>query len=365
MRVLLKKDVLNLGHAGDVKNVKTGYARNYLIPQNLVIVANAKSQKEQLFLEQVQKRKMIKRKREAEEKSSDFKDISVELTAKLGSSGKLYGSITNIDIHKALINQGLNIERRMIILDEPIKTLGIFKIRVKLYQGVHTNIQVIVTDEQENASIKDTEESAAVEDIEESAAVEDIEESAAVEDIEESAAVEDIEESAAVEDIEESAAVEDIEESAAVEDIEESAAVEDIEESAAVEEEESKKKMFVFEDIVLLENIAIQKTLRELNSQDLAKALQEVDTEVQEKIFTNMSQRAASLLKEEIDFMKPMRPQDIEESQQKIVNIIYKLEKEDEIVVTRAEKEKSSNVTTESPQEERLSSLPKENEAKE
>ena len=100
--------------------------------------------------------------------------------------------------------------------------------------------------------------------------------------------------------------------------------------------EEIKKKMFVFEDIVLLDDRAIQKTLRELDTQDLSKALKAVGTEVQEKIFSNMSKRAASLLREDMDFMGPLRLKDVEEAQQKIVNIIRKLEEEGEIVVARA-----------------------------
>ncbi len=100
--------------------------------------------------------------------------------------------------------------------------------------------------------------------------------------------------------------------------------------------EEIKRKMFVFEDIVLLDDKAIQKTLRELDNQDLAKALKSVDTEVQEKIFRNMSKRAASLLREDMDFMGPVRLKDVEEAQQKIVNIIRKLEEEGEIIVARA-----------------------------
>ncbi|HNA77975.1 MAG TPA: flagellar motor switch protein FliG [Turneriella sp.] len=100
--------------------------------------------------------------------------------------------------------------------------------------------------------------------------------------------------------------------------------------------EEIKKKMFVFEDIVLLDDKAIQKVLRELDNQDLAKALKAVDTEVQEKIFRNMSKRAAALLREDMEFMGPIRLKDVEEAQQKIVNIIRKLEEDGEIVVARA-----------------------------
>ncbi len=103
--------------------------------------------------------------------------------------------------------------------------------------------------------------------------------------------------------------------------------------------EEIKKRMFVFEDIVLLDDRSIQKVLREVDTQDLAKALKGVDAEVQEKIFRNMSKRAASLLREDMDFMGPIRLRDVEESQQKIVNIIRKLEEAGDIIVARAGEE--------------------------
>jgi flagellar motor switch protein FliG len=103
--------------------------------------------------------------------------------------------------------------------------------------------------------------------------------------------------------------------------------------------EEIKKRMFVFEDIVLLDDRSIQKVLREVDSQDLAKALKGVDAEVQEKIYRNMSKRASSLLREDMDFMGPIRLRDVEESQQKIVNIIRKLEEAGDIIVARAGEE--------------------------
>jgi len=103
--------------------------------------------------------------------------------------------------------------------------------------------------------------------------------------------------------------------------------------------EEIKKRMFVFEDIVLLDDRSIQKVLREVDTQDLAKALKGVDAEVQEKIYRNMSKRAASLLREDMDFMGPIRLRDVEESQQKIVNIIRKLEEAGDIIVARAGEE--------------------------
>lgn len=99
--------------------------------------------------------------------------------------------------------------------------------------------------------------------------------------------------------------------------------------------EEVKKKMFVFEDIVLIDDRYIQRILREVDMQDLAKALKGVEPEVQEKIFKNMSKRAAQMLKEDMEYMGPIRLKDVEEAQQKIVGIIRKLEEKGEVVIAR------------------------------
>ncbi|MDR2718470.1 MAG: flagellar motor switch protein FliG [Treponema sp.] len=100
--------------------------------------------------------------------------------------------------------------------------------------------------------------------------------------------------------------------------------------------EEIKKRMFVFEDIVMLDDRSIQKVMREVDSQELAKALKSVDTEVQDKIFKNMSKRAATMLREDMEYMGPVRLKDVEEAQQKIVSIIRHLEDTGEIVIARA-----------------------------
>jgi flagellar motor switch protein FliG len=115
--------------------------------------------------------------------------------------------------------------------------------------------------------------------------------------------------------------------------------VESLEEDDPELAEEIKKRMFVFEDIVLLDDRAIQKVLREVDTAELAKALKSVDSEVQDKIFRNMSKRASTLLKEDMDYMGPIRLKDVEEAQQRIVAIIRKLEEQGEIVVARAGEE--------------------------
>ncbi len=113
--------------------------------------------------------------------------------------------------------------------------------------------------------------------------------------------------------------------------------IEALEEDSPELAEEIKKKMFVFEDIVLLDDRSIQKVLREVDGQELAKALKGVDSEVQEKIFKNMSKRAATMLKEDMEYMGPVRLKDVEEAQQKIVSIIRHLEEAGEIIISRGE----------------------------
>jgi flagellar motor switch protein FliG len=115
--------------------------------------------------------------------------------------------------------------------------------------------------------------------------------------------------------------------------------IERLEEEDAELAEEIKKRMFVFEDIVMLDDKAIQKVLREVDTQELAKALKAVDSEVQDKIFRNMSKRAASILKEEMEYMGPTRRKDVEEAQQKIVSIIRKLEEAGEVIIARSGEE--------------------------
>jgi len=101
--------------------------------------------------------------------------------------------------------------------------------------------------------------------------------------------------------------------------------------------EEIKKRMFVFEDIVMLDDRSIQKLLREVDSIELAKALKSVDAEVQDKIFRNMSSRSTEMLKEDMEYMGPIRLRDVENAQQKIIMIIRHLEDVGEIVIARAD----------------------------
>jgi len=147
MRVILKQDISTLGRAGDIKEVKDGYARNYLFPRGLVMSANVRSVKEKAFLEQVQARKVAKRKKSAEELAAQLNGKDVTLKAKVGEDSKLFGSITNIQVAKELETMGYPVERRSIVLDDHIKALGNYKVLIKLHDGVNAHVQLHVVAE--------------------------------------------------------------------------------------------------------------------------------------------------------------------------------------------------------------------------
>ncbi len=152
MRVILKTDVPNLGRAGEIKEVKNGYARNYLIPRNLVMSADARSEKQRAFLESVQKRKVEKRKKTAAELAANLNGKEIRITMKTGEEGRLFGSVTNIQIARALETEGFLVDKKAILLDEPIKALGEYNIAIKFYEGVQSVLKVYVQDENGNTS---------------------------------------------------------------------------------------------------------------------------------------------------------------------------------------------------------------------
>jgi len=123
MQVILRDDVPNLGRPGDVIKVRPGYARNFLLPRNLAVEANPKN----LRAFEHQKRLALLRREAKRNEALKVKDrleqLTIELAARAGEGGKLFGSVTNIDIERALGAQGIAIDRRRIILAEPIKEL--------------------------------------------------------------------------------------------------------------------------------------------------------------------------------------------------------------------------------------------------
>ena len=145
MEVILREDVPHLGHIGDIVKVRPGYARNYLLPRGLATVADKRNlrvlEHEKRIVEDKRKRAMSA----AEQQAKQLAGTTVTIPARAGEEGKLFGSVTNIDIERALTDAGLAIERRRIRLDEPIKALGEYKVPVSLAAGVQAEITVAVT----------------------------------------------------------------------------------------------------------------------------------------------------------------------------------------------------------------------------
>lgn len=132
MEVILKEDILNLGKIGELVRVRDGYARNYLLPRGLVLIANKKNLKtfdHQKKLVADQKQKIM---RQAQSAADQLTGVSLVIPMKVGEEGRLFGSVTNIQIEKALKAKGLNVDRRKIHLDEPIKTAGDYEVPVRL-----------------------------------------------------------------------------------------------------------------------------------------------------------------------------------------------------------------------------------------
>ncbi len=149
MEVVLKEDMENLGHMGDVVKVKDGYARNYLLPRGLVVLADKKSLK---ALEHEQRMIAQRRERltkEAQGISDKLAGVSLEFAVKVGEEGRLFGSVTHLDIEKALKEKGFEVERRRIVLETPIKAVGDYEVPIRLRPEVTPSIKVRVMSEDE------------------------------------------------------------------------------------------------------------------------------------------------------------------------------------------------------------------------
>ena len=147
MEVILKEDIANLGKIGEIVRVRDGYARNYLLPRGLVLVANKKNMatfEHQKKLVADQKQKIIK---QAQAVGDQLAGVSLTVAMRAGEEGRLFGSVTNIQIEKALKAKGLNVERRKIHLPEPIKNLGEYEVPIRLAADVTVPLKLSVVAE--------------------------------------------------------------------------------------------------------------------------------------------------------------------------------------------------------------------------
>ncbi len=147
MEVVLREDIENLGHMGDVVKVRDGYARNYLLPRGLVVPANKKNLKALEHQQRMIGQRRERLTKEAEGISAKLAGVSLEFAAKVGEEGRLFGSVTSLDIEKALKERGFEVERRRIVLEAPIKAVGDYEVAVRLRPEVMPNIRVRVVSE--------------------------------------------------------------------------------------------------------------------------------------------------------------------------------------------------------------------------
>jgi len=147
MKVILTEEVESVGQPGDLLTVKDGYARNYLIPNNKAVQATTQNMRQFDHQKRLIEEKLNKIKHEAEKLSKKIGQVSCTITKPAGEEDKLFGSVTSSDICESLNNEGLEIDKRKIVLDEPLKQLGIFNIPVKLHPEITATLKVWVVKE--------------------------------------------------------------------------------------------------------------------------------------------------------------------------------------------------------------------------
>jgi large subunit ribosomal protein L9 len=144
MEVILREDVADLGSVGDVVKVKPGFARNYLLPRGLAVVADRRNIRALEHQKRLVADKRERDRKQAQSFADQLNNLRLAVKARAGEEGKLFGSVTNLDIEKALAARGFSIERRRIRLEEPIKSIGEHVVPVHLAAGVDARVTVIV-----------------------------------------------------------------------------------------------------------------------------------------------------------------------------------------------------------------------------
>ncbi|REK53490.1 MAG: 50S ribosomal protein L9 [Thermobacillus sp.] len=147
MKVIFLQDVKGQGKKGEVKDVSEGYARNFLIPRGLAKEASQGNLKTLEVQKQSEARRKQQEKEEAESLGKKLDAMTVVIRAKAGEGGRLFGAITSKQVSEALAKEGIEVDKRKIELDEPIRTLGVTKVPIKLHPQVRATLSVQVTEE--------------------------------------------------------------------------------------------------------------------------------------------------------------------------------------------------------------------------
>ena len=147
MKVLLREDYKGLGETGEVVKVKDGFARNFLIPQGVAFIATEQNKKKYENDLKQKGWRLERDKQNAEELAKKLENVSATISVQVGEEDKLFGSVTSQNIADSLAEQGYKFEKRKILLDEPIKTLGIYSVPIKLHTEVTGTVKVWVVKE--------------------------------------------------------------------------------------------------------------------------------------------------------------------------------------------------------------------------
>jgi large subunit ribosomal protein L9 len=148
MKVILVKDVDKLGEIGDVVDVADGYGRNYLLPRGYALAATARNKRELEHEQRLREHRIAQARKDAEIFAGTLQEVPCHFTRKAGEEGKLFGSVTTMDIADKLKEAGLDIDRRRIQLEQPIKSLGEFTVPVRIRTDVSALLKVIVAAEE-------------------------------------------------------------------------------------------------------------------------------------------------------------------------------------------------------------------------
>ena len=147
MKVILTQDVKSQGKKGQLVDVSDGYARNFLLPKKLAVIATAENLNTMKLQEKARKAQEAAEKAEAETTAKKLKDLTVKIAAKAGEGGRLFGAVTAKEVSEALSAQyGVNIAKTKLVLDEPIKACGGYQIKAKLGYEVVGTVSVMVTE---------------------------------------------------------------------------------------------------------------------------------------------------------------------------------------------------------------------------
>jgi len=144
MEVILKEDVINLGHRGDVVKVADGYGRNFLLPRKLALQATDANKAVIETMKSAAARRSASEKIQAEELLAKLEPVVLSFTRKTGEAGHLFGSVTSADIASELAAKGFEVDRRKIALNEPLKSIGEFHVAIKLHREVTAHVTVKV-----------------------------------------------------------------------------------------------------------------------------------------------------------------------------------------------------------------------------